>query len=87
MINIIRGIIKSITGNTNRFFKSSGRPDEEIQGKIYQHYGFRSAPPAGVEHLTIQYGNNNVSVAENDGAIIENRRGREKASYLYQRRH
>lgn len=67
-MDIIRGLIQTLTGSVNRIFTAFGRPDETIKGKLYQHFGFRSSPPVGCELLTIQYGNNNVCVAENDGS-------------------
>lgn len=51
-----------------RSFVGVGRPDEAIAGKFVQHYGFRSIPTANTELLTLQYGFNNFSIAENDGS-------------------
>lgn len=70
IIKFIRALIKTITGTSSRYFEASGRPDETVSGKMYQHYGFRSNPLPNTELMTIQYGNNNVSVAENDGNLL-----------------
>ena len=70
MINFIRTLIKTLIGTGDRYFTGQGRPDETISGKMYQHYGFRSIPIENCELMTVQYGNNNVSVAENDGNLL-----------------
>jgi len=70
MIQMIKGLLQVITGSADRFFKALGRIDETIAGKIYQHYGFRSSPPEGTELMTVTYGNNCASVAENDGSML-----------------
>ena len=69
MIKIIRAILKTLTGTVYRTFTADGRPDELIGGKLVQHYGFSSSPPVGTELVTLQMGNNNFAVAENDGSI------------------
>lgn len=56
---------------SDRYYKAFGRPDESLKGKIFQHYGFRSAPPEGVEMFHIESGNNGYSVAENDGNLSD----------------
>jgi hypothetical protein len=52
-----------------RMFTGKGRPGEKIQGALVQHYGFRSWPPAGTDFITLQQGNFNISVAENEGVV------------------
>jgi phage gp45-like len=69
MIKIIRSVLKTITQGVYRTFTGDGRSDEEIGGKFVQHYGFSSRPPIGTELITLQMGNNNFSIAENDGSI------------------
>lgn len=70
MINFIRALIKTLTGTGDRYYTGTGRPDETTTGKMYQHYGFRSVPIENCELMTVQYGNNNVSIAENDGNLL-----------------
>jgi phage gp45-like len=77
IITIIRSILSSLgvafnTAKTAgyRTFFGTGRADEHISGKMYQHYGFASMPPEGAELITMQYGNNNISIAENDGSVV-----------------
>ena len=70
IIDVIRGVLKSIAttaNNTYQTFVAFGRPDETISGRLMQHYGFTSIPPEGTELITLQYGNNCYSVAENTG--------------------
>jgi hypothetical protein len=67
MIKFIRSILSKLTFGKHTVFEGSGRVDETITGVMAQHYGFASVPPEGVELYTLQFGNNNVSVAENDG--------------------
>lgn len=72
IIDIIRGIIQSVTTGASqayRTFTATGRANEIISGKQMQHYGFTSKPPAGTDIVALQYGNNCVSVAENSGNI------------------
>ena len=57
--------------NGTSTYTADGRPDETLGGKLYQHYGFKSSPPAGVELVHMEQGNNGFSVAENDGNIME----------------
>jgi hypothetical protein len=66
-VEIFKSVMVAISGSVNRLFSATGRADETIIGKMYQHYGFRSSPPADTELATIKYGNNIISVAENDG--------------------
>lgn len=68
MLQVIRGILTSFTQAVYRKFKGTGRVGETIAGTSYQHYGFCSVPLPGTEIITLQYGNNNVAIAENDGA-------------------
>lgn len=70
MLKFIRAIIRTIVGTGSRSYTADGRPDEKLAGKLYQHYGFRSSPPDGVELVHLEQGNNGFSVAENDGEII-----------------
>jgi phage gp45-like len=70
MIQVIRGIIKSFVTGVYNTFTADGRPDETISGTQYQHYGFSSSPPVGVECISLQYGQNNVSVAEAAGNLV-----------------
>lgn len=70
MMNFIRSMIKTLSGIANRYYTADGRPDEKVKGKMYQHYGFRSHPPEGVELIHIEQGNAGISVAENDGNIL-----------------
>ena len=58
------------SGTDYRYVSCNGRADERLSAKIYQHYGFKSAAPKNTERLTIVYGNNTVSVAENDIDVI-----------------
>jgi hypothetical protein len=67
MIKFIRSILSKLTFGKHSVFEGSGRVDETITGVMAQHYGFASVPPKGVELYTLQFGNNNISVAENDG--------------------
>jgi len=72
MIRVLRGILTALTdiaGTVYRQFTADGRVDEEITGVMYQHYGFASSPKPGADLVTLQYGNNNISVAENDGSL------------------
>lgn len=86
-ITLIRGILDDISGLVSsvayRVFTAFGRPDEILRGRLYQHYGFRSVPPKGVEVLTLQQGNSNVSVAEMDGQTIGNKALESGDTYLY----
>jgi hypothetical protein len=80
IITIIRSILSSLgvalnTAKTYGYktFFGTGRADEHITGKMYQHYGFSSMPPTNAcELITLQYGNNNISIAENDGGQVAN---------------
>jgi hypothetical protein len=67
MLEVIRTILTNFKQGVYNIFTGSGRPDEEIRATSYQHYGFVSVPPAGTEFITLQYGQNAVSVAENGG--------------------
>lgn len=69
IVDVIRAILKTVTNGVYRTFTADGRSDETLGGKMMQHYGFSSKPLAGTEILTVQYGNNNFSIAENDGDI------------------
>lgn len=68
MIKLLRSIIKTFTRGVHNTFTGTGRAGESLSGMMVQHYGFSSVPPAGIELITLQYGNNNISVAENDGS-------------------
>lgn len=73
MLQLIRGILTSITTSAQkayRTFVAEGRVDETISGKIMQHYGYISIPPAGSELITLQFGNNSFSVAENEPVVV-----------------
>ena len=70
MLKFIRSIVRTLTGKTDRSYTGDGRPDEKIAGKMYQHYGFRSQPPAGIELVHLEQNNIGISVAENDGSIF-----------------
>lgn len=70
MLKFIRSIIRTIIGKTDRSYTADGRPDEKLSGKMYQHYGFRSSPPPGIELVHLEQGNLGFSVAENDGSIF-----------------
>ena len=67
VVQVFRSLLVSITGTVYRIFSAKGRADETLTGKMYQHYGFRSNPPADTELATLKFGNNIISVAENDG--------------------
>jgi hypothetical protein len=70
-MNVIRAVfnyIEEVAGKNFRIFTSAGRPDEVITGRIMQHYGYMSKPPLGLDHVCLQYGDNNISVAETSGA-------------------
>lgn len=73
MIKFIRAIFNALTNQTgNRYYSAQGRPDETVKGKMYQHYGFRSSPPTeGIELVHLEQGNNAISVAENDGQLLD----------------
>ena len=68
MIKIIRSLLlKLIYGDgAYRTFFSTGRPDEALSGKFYQHFGFASTPTKA-DMIVLQWGNNCISVAETDG--------------------
>ena len=70
MITYIRAILKKVVGLSDSYRSAiaEGRPDELIATKMTQHYGFRSYPPEGTELHCLQFGNNNFSLAENDGS-------------------
>jgi len=72
MLKFIRSIMKTFfvsdsAGYTQ--YTGSGRSGEETAGVVAQHYGFASYPPVGTEFMTLQFGNNNYSVAESDGEM------------------
>lgn len=68
MVKVIKSIIKKIVAAVwgNMRWWGTGYADSTLSGKMYQHYGFKSYPPEGTENVQIDYGNNVVSVAEND---------------------
>lgn len=45
-----------------------GRYQETLQGYLYQHFGFSSAPEPGMELVLLKDGNSYLTVAENDGS-------------------
>ena len=70
MLKLLRASLQSLTTSVSKAYKTFvayGRMDEELTGKLMQHYGFSSMPTADMELITFQIGNNNFSVAENDG--------------------
>jgi hypothetical protein len=67
VIQVFRSLLVSITGTVYRIFSAKGLADQTLAGKMYQHFGFRSTPPVDTELATIKFGNNIISVAENDG--------------------
>ena len=68
MITIIRYLIKTLNSlSGNRNFTASGRANETLTGRFFQHYGFRSSPRQNVEGICLKQGNNYVSIAESDG--------------------
>ena len=68
MVQIFKSLLNFVTTGVNRYFQATGRADETIDGgKMYQHFGFRSNPTQNTELVTVKYGNNILSVAENDG--------------------
>jgi phage gp45-like len=69
-MEIIRSLLQTIATGIYRVFTGSGRGDEVLKGLLYQHYGFKSVPPVGCDLLTMLYGNNCISVAENDGDAL-----------------
>jgi len=72
IIDIIKASLINLVAAGNaayRTFTAYGRGNEIVSGKIFQHYGFRSQPKQGADLVTVQYGNNSVSVAENDGNL------------------
>jgi phage gp45-like len=75
-MNIIRAISTSdvsidTVNKANRFVDVDGRPDETLTIEMVQHYGFKSMPIKDVEFINYQFQNNNISVAENDGNILQ----------------
>lgn len=67
MIEIIRAIITAFD-NTLKKFTSNGRYGETLTGRFFQHYGFKSSPPDGTEHINLRAGNAvDLSIAESDG--------------------
>jgi hypothetical protein len=70
MLEVIRTILTNFKQGVYNIFTGSGRPDEEIRATSYQHYGFVSVPPAGTEFITLQYGQNSISVAESAGSLV-----------------
>lgn len=68
--------LQSIQTEGPIYNKTAGRgnadsegPDEVFIEKQNQHYGFRSIPPANVEHVVFKDNNLTWSVAENDGDL------------------
>lgn len=68
IVDVIRGALLKLAGSTYRTFASTGRALEVVSGKMFQHYGFRSMPK-GADLIILRYGNNAVSVAENDASL------------------
>lgn len=67
MIEIIRAITTAFD-NTIKKFTSNGRYGETLTGRFFQHYGFKSSPPDGTEHINLRAGNAvDMSIAESDG--------------------
>jgi len=67
MITFVRGFIKFLHGTwTNMRSFGYGYADEQLSAKMYQHWGFKSYPPAGTEDIKVHWGNNVISIAEND---------------------
>ena len=64
MLEVIRTILTSFKQGVYNIFTGQGRVNETIQAVSYQHYGFVSVPPTGTEFVTLQYGQNAISVAE-----------------------
>jgi hypothetical protein len=71
-LQVFRSLLNYVSGSTYRYFSARGRSGETIDnGRMYQHYGFRSNPPKDTELATLKWGNNIISVAENDGNTAE----------------
>ncbi len=67
MLNMIRGIVQSISEKLSKHFTGTGRWNETITDReMFQHYGFTSHPLNGAEVLVLHKGNVLISVAEED---------------------
>lgn len=67
MMNLIRGIVVSVSEGLIRRFSATGRPGETISNReLVQHYGMVSQPRAGAEFVIIRDGNHYVAIADDD---------------------
>jgi Bacteriophage Mu Gp45 spike protein len=67
--HMIRVRTDTFSGSANKIarFSAFGCGDEYINNReAFQHYGFASRPPSGVEGIVIQEGNHLVMIAEDD---------------------
>lgn len=67
MMNLIRGIVVSVSEGQIRRFSATGRPGETIENReLVQHYGMASCPLAGAEMVILRDGNHYVAIADDD---------------------